>query len=478
MSGPIVTTDGLRTGPKAAASLAASQWAEATGSADVLQAAYPTPLAALYDGLIVGVRALYANLTTTPVFSPDGFTAYVIKKGATIALAPGDIAGAGYEMFLRFNLLGSFWELLNPYVPFRGPTSDFAISTGSADALVATFSPAYGTLFDGLAIRVRANATNLTTAPTLAPDGHTARIIYKAGQQALAAGDIPITSDGIYVFHDDTTDWWELANPATGSSGSGSFAIASGTADTIEATFSPAHSGLSDGLTLTVRFGATNLTSAPTFNPDGLGTKIIYKKDKQPLNVADIRALQDGILVFHDESTDWWELTNPTGGAQTTSIATDDTGAADVNTAQAWFPTAQDAVKVANGSEYDFEGVLYMTRGAGANSHTTGILFAGTATFDRFFYHADSLDGDVLTTLALKRAVGLDATSTVVAKGASTSTSEKTWIYVKGRFKVAAAGVGTIIPQFIYSSAPGGAPTRKVGTYFKITPSPQEGTWA
>ncbi len=56
----------------------------------------------------------------------------------------------------------------------------------------------------------------------------------------------------------------------------------------------------------------------------------------------------------------------------------DDTGA-NSNTAQPWLPTAG-GVAVEAGTLYWFEGHLHLSRSAGNTSHTTSILFGGTAT--------------------------------------------------------------------------------------------------
>jgi len=148
-------------------------------------------------------------------------------------------------------------------------------------------------------------------------------------------------------------------------------------------------------------------------------------------------------------------------------LASDDTGGQNAATAQPWFPTAG-AVTVAGSTTYFFEGQLYTLRSAGAVSHTTATLFGGTATLTNIDYQtgARSVDANPTTvplTFLMGRATSAAAT---VAKAASTAPAEDTHIMVSGIVRVNAGG--TLIPQFIYSAAPGGTPTIKRGTYFRM----------
>lgn len=92
-------------------------WADAGGTADAITASYSIPVTALVDGQLCFVRALAANATTTPTFSPNGLTARTIVKNGGAALAAGDIAGDGHELVLRYDLTNTRWELLNPRQP-------------------------------------------------------------------------------------------------------------------------------------------------------------------------------------------------------------------------------------------------------------------------------------------------------------------------------------------------------------------------
>lgn len=157
-------------------------------------------------------------------------------------------------------------------------------------------------------------------------------------------------------------------------------------------------------------------------------------------------------------------------------IDADQTGT-NVATAQQWFPT-NGAVAVEAGVTYDMEGLLNLTRSAGTTSHTTGLLFAGSATLTHILWNALTNNSDSEATATAQMTTARVATNTAV-KGASTSATEAFSIRVTGTVKINAAG--TFIPQFIYSAAPGGAPTIRTGSYFMLTKRgtsySSKGTW-
>lgn len=88
--------------------------------------------------------------------------------------------------------------------------------------------------------------------------------------------------------------------------------------------------------------------------------------------------------------------------------------------------------------------------------------------------------GDTNALAAPNWIMGLAATE-VVVKAASTATTEQIMILIKGVLRTSAGG--TFIPQFKYSAAPGGAPTVRRNSYFRLTPvgvntTASFGTWA
>jgi len=92
-----------------------------------------------------------------------------------------------------------------------------ASSGGTADALTADFTPNADTwLSNGSTLVVRASLANLTTTPTLAADGVTAKTIVKGSNKALVAGDIAGAGHWLVLQFDSTLDKYVLLNPATG----------------------------------------------------------------------------------------------------------------------------------------------------------------------------------------------------------------------------------------------------------------------
>lgn len=159
-------------------------------------------------------------------------------------------------------------------------------------------------------------------------------------------------------------------------------------------------------------------------------------------------------------------------------LIADDTGT-NVATAQPWLPTAG-GIAVEAATTYAFEGTLRLSRAAGTTSHTTGLLFAGTATLTSILYDAIANTGDVVTTGTPALTV-IDVSTNTSVKAASTSATEQVLIRVKGIVRINAAG--TFIPQFIYSAIPGGVPTIKAGSHFRlkklfINSVNTQGTWA
>jgi hypothetical protein len=95
-------------------------------------------------------------------------------------------------------------------------------------------------------------------------------------------------------------------------------------------------------------------------------------------------------------------------------------------------------------------------------------------------YWGEAKTGDGNSLAATNGFVGFDAT-TLTVKASSSSASEQVIIRVHGIVRFSSAG--TFIPRFVFSSAPGGAPTIQYGTYFRMVPVGDNavvsaGTWS
>jgi hypothetical protein len=125
------------------------------------------------------------------------------------------------------------------------------------------------------------------------------------------------------------------------------------------------------------------------------------------------------------------------------------------------------AITLDASTTYMMEGVYYITRALGSNSHTLATLFALGGTLTSITYTADTTSTTGATLGAVSRIYGTSSTALVVT-AASVSTTENITVTIKGMVRTNAAG--TFTPQIKYDSAPGGAPTILKNSYFKMTP--------
>jgi hypothetical protein len=137
----------------------------------------------------------------------------------------------------------------------------------------------------------------------------------------------------------------------------------------------------------------------------------------------------------------------------------------DVNTAQDVFEAARNSITLESDTTYFFKGLYVITRAAGTTAHTTGTLFAGTATFTSFFYETDASTLGGAGTNTVTRAWSSDPTTVRVSSASSSAATEHLKMQVEGVMSVNAGG--TFIPQFQFSAAPGGAPTVVKNSYFQ-----------
>ena len=92
------------------------------------------------------------------------------------------------------------------------------------------------------------------------------------------------------------------------------FAVAGGSSDIITVTYENPVTELTDGMIVCFQATAANVTTTPSFNPDGLGAVTIVKGANQPLSEGDISG--EGYLAILQYSATWskWVLQNPATG--------------------------------------------------------------------------------------------------------------------------------------------------------------------
>lgn len=115
-------------------------WAIAGGTADAITATYSPAISSLTDGLLLSFRALAANATATPTFSPNGLTPLTITENGGVALSPGNIANSLAEYIVRYNLANTRWELLNPNTTGTTGNGTLAITFATPGNLAVTYS--------------------------------------------------------------------------------------------------------------------------------------------------------------------------------------------------------------------------------------------------------------------------------------------------------------------------------------------------
>lgn len=150
-------------------------FAVGAGTADAITATFSPAIPTLTDGMQLTVRAPGANTSATPQFSPNGLTAYTIKKNGGNALSANDYT-SGKPILLEYVLSGTYWELLNPNIQISAPTITLTGAvTGSGTTSIAT-SLAAGSvggsiLSNSNAANAGSNALGNVTISTSSPSG-------------------------------------------------------------------------------------------------------------------------------------------------------------------------------------------------------------------------------------------------------------------------------------------------------------------
>lgn len=137
------------------------------------------------------------------------------------------------------------------------------------------------------------------------------------------------TSTGLLKQRNGANDGWLVRGPLADwgiQTGAQIVASASGTADALTASFTPAITTLSAGLTLRVRAALANASATPTFTPNSgaVAAKTIVKGANQSLAAGDIAGAGHWLTLQYDATLDKWVLGNPARGVASglTSFAT------------------------------------------------------------------------------------------------------------------------------------------------------------
>lgn len=229
----------------------------AGGTADAITGSYTPGITALTNGMTLYVRPTTANATTTPTFTPNSGTiaAKQIVKGNGLALAGGDIAGAGHWIGLQYDATLDKWVLLNPangVIPASQQTGEicyFARSTAPTGFLKANGAAVSRTTYAALFAAMNGGFSSQTFTVTIAAPGVFTKTAHGfTGGERLRLSTTGALPTGLNT----TTDYYVLYIDAN------TFNLATtygGTAITTTGTQSGTHSylqslfGLGDGST-------------------------------------------------------------------------------------------------------------------------------------------------------------------------------------------------------------------------------------
>lgn len=120
--------------------------------------------------------------------------------------------------------IGVSWIPYAGQAATQGAASTVGATSGTADAIIGTFTPVLAVAVNGASLFVRASTANLTTTPTFTPNTGVIApaIIVKGSNLALAPGDIAGAAHWLELQWDSVLTKWVLQNPANGiSSASG-----------------------------------------------------------------------------------------------------------------------------------------------------------------------------------------------------------------------------------------------------------------
>lgn len=281
----------------------------------------PVPKAQFFDNngfvLAGGLVFTYVTGTTTPLASYTDGTSGIANTNPVVldSSGRGDIwlGPSLYRIVLQTSTGTTIWTEDNisgtgfingNFITYWGGTS-----AGSANSLTVATSPSFSSYTTPLQITFIAGFSN-TGAATLNANGIGIKNIYRespTGPVPLVGGEIVVGN--IYTATYDGTRF-QLTSGLPASSGI-QIGAAGGTSDAITVTYPTAITGLTDQLLLGFVASATNLTTIPTFSPNGLTAHPITKQGGYALAPGDIANPGATYIVEYNLANTRWELLNP-----------------------------------------------------------------------------------------------------------------------------------------------------------------------
>jgi len=203
--------------------------ATATGTANALTATIPSNLNYIPTNFTFTLQAAAANTGAATLNLTIGSTltgAKPIVKSNNQPLIAGDIANAGYPMWLAWSPVYGAYVLMNPGTGESTALSPaqlqqqyytYAVATGGSDTIAVTIPSSLTTLTDGLQFSFRSAYNNGTSTPnltlTLGSTATPTKTIVKGNNQPLTVGDIPGSGSVCEVIYSSLYGAWILLNP-------------------------------------------------------------------------------------------------------------------------------------------------------------------------------------------------------------------------------------------------------------------------
>ncbi len=131
----------------------------------------------------------------------------------------------------------------------------------------------------------------------------------------IAMGTSKITGLG------DGTALQDAATVKQVQSGIVAWADAGGAVDAITATYTPTILATPEGTLLGLRAAGANVTTTPTFSPDGITARTIVKENGQALVAGDIAGDGHDLMLRYDLANTQWVLLNPQADAAILAIS-------------------------------------------------------------------------------------------------------------------------------------------------------------
>lgn len=166
-----------------------------TGTANAMVAAMNPVTNALYVGMVVRVKKIAsANTGVTTLDIGGGFGAKTVKRSTGADLAAGDLPANTVAAFIYD---GTFWQMIN-FQGFSVTSSTinnfifsepYCVDAGTANHIIAPFSPVLTAINAGDRIKVKIAATN-TGATNIAVNGIAVKNVVRHSGLALLPNDI------------------------------------------------------------------------------------------------------------------------------------------------------------------------------------------------------------------------------------------------------------------------------------------------